>query len=473
MTGLNELANLAQRLNTGKSDNGKLSWLELGVENAEQLLNVLKTARENGIIVMRGRSEQRIAKLSLNYEEAVFINLSKMSRVIEHVREDQVISVETGITLSELQKILRNHGQWLPVEYINDEISLADIIDSGDGGFLEGWCGGVKQLVLGLHIGLASGESVKTGGKIVKNVTGYDLGKLFTGARGWLGIPYMVHLRLFSHPQERHCFVACADKPQDMIELSSALAATGLPIYCLEAFDTRLPEFCLAKARSAIKGQGKSKGTAFGGISKETNENLARALEELTRITKGSRAALIVSTRGHRDVVDEIAKALRMEIESFTNKISELTPESADCFEPLCSELLSQSEYETIEVNVPSSVMKTFFQTWWLQEGKPPWTARTATGRLRVAIQKTNFESLRTFADSVKSEELESFPMANPTESFEFQVSRMPHGVGSQDALAALMNRLKDNFDPSHILNPLVQFHPAESKQPQTTGAAT
>lgn len=536
MTVLTELANLAEKIDSGESTNGSSQWLELAVENSNQLSEIIQRAASHNIVIIRGKSDERVQRLNRAGLETVFLNLSKMSKIVEHVRDDQVITVESGIALHSLQSHLLNHGQWLPLEFISENTTLADVIDTGDGGFLETFCG-VKQLVLGMHAALADGESIKTGGKIVKNVTGYDLSKLLIGSRGWLAVPYMVHLRLYSLPEENHLLVVCAEKPQDLIALSVTLSASGLPLFCLETFDTRLPEFCLAEAQSQAKAMqsgrqptnskekindrvidseknsknrqgtaeartsqsesssggdetsqsrsnsGSGETSRSGSVGEETAEDarsrsrsisgsegksrseskLIGALEELTKMTKGHRCALLVATRGHHSVVKEVVSSLRAKIEACGFSAEVLSEDSRTSIERLCSSLLISSQYETLEFNMPASVMMHLFQTWWLQEGKPPWCARVASGRLKIGIQDDLSESASIFgfAETELKNGLEPFTLAYPTERFEFKVSRLPK---RSDAafVDKVLSRLKSKFDPQNLLNPLVQFHSHE-----------
>src|SRR5690606_5841276 len=89
--------------------------------------------------------------------------------------------------------------------------------------------------VLGMEIALSQGHSIKTGGKIVKNVTGYDLGRLFVGSRSWLGIPHVVHLRLAARPvTSRYMLCTVTAGPAKAISLANRLTSTGIPVSCME-----------------------------------------------------------------------------------------------------------------------------------------------------------------------------------------------------------------------------------------------
>ena len=139
---------------------------------------------------------------STSPESLAFLDLSEIASIIEHRRADQVISLETGMTLSRLDEILCANEQWWPVA-MPGESTVYDVIACGDGGALEHSAGGPRNLILGLHTAMPNGQCIKSGGKVVKNVTGYDMTKLFIGTHGALGIPVSAHLRLAARPQHR------------------------------------------------------------------------------------------------------------------------------------------------------------------------------------------------------------------------------------------------------------------------------
>lgn len=445
MTGLAQLTSIARSIDTKVFEGGAVQCVELEIESSKQLADVLARAGEEKVFVFRGAPGKRAAKLARHkpgtMHQAIFLNFDKLNGVVEHVKGDQVISIETGITLKELNDFLRNHGQWLPVEYLSDSVKLADVIDTGNGGYLETCSGGMKQLVLGMELAITSGETIKTGGKIVKNVTGYDLSKLFTGSRSWLAVPYMVHLRLFSRPERESSFIVSGSKPQELVALANGLRATGLPAYCIELIDARLIKHC-----SSV-------------VSRDTV--LASEICSLLHTAESNEAILLISTRGHKEVADEVAKALRNTVEAAGLKTGEIPSALANRIQRLCSEIFELSRTDCIELSLPASSMMYFFETFWPQNGKPFWSARPSTGRLRLAAG-TNanqfMESLRKFATLVNRDGLQTITAAYPTEDMELVVTQLAAVPESMSAVSEITARLKEKYDPHGILNPLVRF---------------
>jgi glycolate oxidase FAD binding subunit len=136
---------------------------------------------------------------------------SDRARVLEHEPGDLTCIVEAGMLLSVLQESLGEHGQRLSLDPPGNptlgECLLADV-----SGPLRHRFGTMRDLVLGVTVTLLDGTRASSGGKVVKNVAGYDLGKLFCGSRGRLGSVERIALRLHPQPVARRTVaVAAAD----------------------------------------------------------------------------------------------------------------------------------------------------------------------------------------------------------------------------------------------------------------------
>jgi FAD/FMN-containing dehydrogenase len=143
-----------------------------------------------------------LAEANARREKISRIDLRAFRRVLEHHPEDMTVTVETGLTLSELQESLARHRQWLPLDPPGaDCLTIADVILCNASGPRRCGYGPIRDYVLGLRAVLADGRLVYSGGKVVKNVAGYDLAKLFIGSRGTLGPVVEVTLKLRPLPE--------------------------------------------------------------------------------------------------------------------------------------------------------------------------------------------------------------------------------------------------------------------------------
>ncbi len=117
------------------------------------------------------------------------IDLTRLNRVIAYEPANLTITVEAGMTLAALQNVLREHGQFLPLDPpYAERATLGGIIASNASGPLRMRYGTMRDWLIGVTVVMADGRVVRGGGKVVKNVAGYDLPKLFIGSLGTLGV---------------------------------------------------------------------------------------------------------------------------------------------------------------------------------------------------------------------------------------------------------------------------------------------
>jgi glycolate oxidase FAD binding subunit len=128
----------------------------------------------------------------------VVLSTARLDRVLEHEPGDLTAIVEAGIRLSELQKRLAPYGQRLALDPPGDP-TLGACLAGDLSGPRRHRYGAMRDLVIGVTLMLADGTIASSGGKVVKNVAGYDLSKLYSGSRGRLGLIARLALRL--HPQ--------------------------------------------------------------------------------------------------------------------------------------------------------------------------------------------------------------------------------------------------------------------------------
>lgn len=148
-----------------------------------------------------------IASANRRGEQIASVNLDRLNRVLEHAPGDMTVTVEAGITLQSLQAQLAAHRQWLPIDSPQPERStIGMILATNASGPRRFGYGTVRDWLIGLRVVLANGSVIKSGGKVVKNVAGYDLAKLFIGSDGTIGIIVEATFKLRPLP-EREAFV--------------------------------------------------------------------------------------------------------------------------------------------------------------------------------------------------------------------------------------------------------------------------
>jgi len=127
------------------------------------------------------------------------LSTAGLDRIVEHNAGDLTAVLEAGVPLARAQEVFREAGQMLALDPPDaGGATVGGIVAANDSGPLRARYGGPRDLVVGMRVALADGTVAKSGGKVIKNVAGYDLAKLFTGSYGTLGAILEVSVRL--HP---------------------------------------------------------------------------------------------------------------------------------------------------------------------------------------------------------------------------------------------------------------------------------
>lgn len=163
-----------------------------------------------------------------------FVSTVKQNNIIEHAVDDLIITVESGMTINELQKYLSTHGQFFPIDACyQEEATIGGIVATANAGSWRQRYGGVRDLILGISFLRSDGQEVKAGGKVVKNVAGYDLMKLFTGSYGNLGLITSVTLRLFPIPSDSATILVTGEI-EAIKKLRTTIVCSGLTPTCAD-----------------------------------------------------------------------------------------------------------------------------------------------------------------------------------------------------------------------------------------------
>ncbi len=154
--------------------------------------------------------------------DAEVLSTRELDQIVEHNVGDLTAVVEAGVTIGRLREKFAEDGQMLAFDPPGDDATIGGIVATGDSGPLRHRYGGPRDLVLGVTVALSDGTVARAGGKVIKNVAGYDLSKLMTGAYGTLGVVTRVSVRL--HPLARGTVTlyAEADDPAALARIAHA-----------------------------------------------------------------------------------------------------------------------------------------------------------------------------------------------------------------------------------------------------------
>ena len=168
---------------------------------ADELANTLREAAAAGKAVTPvggGRAAQMGGVLERCDVE---LHTSGLDRVIEHTASDMVVTVEAGITLEALQEHLAKSGQFLPLDPFNSPgHTVGGLLATGWTGPLRFRYGSPRDFLIGIRVALPDGKLASAGGRVVKNVSGYDMMKVHYGALGSLGVIVAASFKVFPRP---------------------------------------------------------------------------------------------------------------------------------------------------------------------------------------------------------------------------------------------------------------------------------
>jgi glycolate oxidase FAD binding subunit len=178
--------------------------------NSEEVAAILRLAQDNhfAVVPWGGGTKQG---WGYPVAPAVILETHRLNVIREHTWQDMTCTVESGCTWASLQTALAQHGQCVALDPLwPASATVGGIVATNDSGVLRLRYGSLRDLVIGMTIVLADGTIAHTGGKVVKNVAGYDLHKLMIGAFGTLGVITSVNFRLHSIPQSTQSFTFSA-----------------------------------------------------------------------------------------------------------------------------------------------------------------------------------------------------------------------------------------------------------------------
>jgi len=176
---------------------GKTPALVCSPAAPEQVTTVLLICAEAKAAVSPWGGGTMISIGNVPRETCVAMVLTGMNRVIEHDHANLTVTAQSGITLAALRETLSRRQQFLPFDAPRPaQTTIGGTVAVNINGPRRGYYGGIRDLVIGMKVALITGAQIKAGGKVVKNVAGYDMCKLFTGSLGTLGVITEVTVRV-------------------------------------------------------------------------------------------------------------------------------------------------------------------------------------------------------------------------------------------------------------------------------------
>jgi len=237
---------------------GMVPSVRVAPQDAAQISEVLKICTEDHAAVVPWGGGTSIGLGNRPSRFDVVLSLERFTGLIEHDDANLTATAQAGMRVAELQQILAGRHQFLAIDPPQAaEATIGGVVAANTNGPRRMHYGGVRDQVIGMKCVLATGEQVKSGGKVVKNVAGYDMCKLFTGSLGTLGVITEVTLRMAPVP-ERSASVLASGTIAQALKMVEQIEASAL-----------LPSaVTLVNARAAVQL------TAESGIRKQESDYL-------------------------------------------------------------------------------------------------------------------------------------------------------------------------------------------------------
>ncbi len=200
-------------------------------DEAAALLAAANEARQ-AVVPQGGRTALRLGRPLTAYDVA--LDTAGLDRVVAYEPEDLTVTVEAGMTLAKLQAVLGERGQYLPVDPPpGDSVTIGGLLATARPGAWRGHLPAARDLVLGATVATAEGALVKSGGRVVKNVSGYDLHRMHTGALGAFGVLVEASFKVAPLPPGQRTFALRCAHLEQAAEIAFALWDQSLPLRAL------------------------------------------------------------------------------------------------------------------------------------------------------------------------------------------------------------------------------------------------
>jgi len=211
--------------------------------SSEEVAEIVKfaAAERLALVATGARTKLGIGCAPTRYDLA--LDMTRLNKVIAHDPGDLTLSVEAGVPLAKLVQILAEHRQFLPlpVPFAN-RTTIGGLIASGVDSPLRQFYGTARDFLLGMEYVTGEGVATKSGGRVVKNVTGYDIHKLMIGALGTLGVITRVNFKTFPMPLATRGFIARFAIAENALDMRHRIARSALTPLTMEILSPRVAE---------------------------------------------------------------------------------------------------------------------------------------------------------------------------------------------------------------------------------------
>ena len=193
----------------------------------DDIIEIIQTSNQKNDKIIVWGSGTKISIGNIPEKLDIILKTERMNQVVEYIPENLTVTTNSGIKLKELQSELNKRGQFLPIDPFNSEnATIGGIISSNSNGPLRQRYGSIRDLLLGIGSIQGEGKKLFFGGKVVKNVAGYDLKKLYVGSFGSLGIIHNAVFKVYPIPESKETIIIHFETVSDAMKFVSNVTSS-------------------------------------------------------------------------------------------------------------------------------------------------------------------------------------------------------------------------------------------------------
>jgi glycolate oxidase FAD binding subunit len=389
----------------------------------EETAAIMKYASEQHLTVLPvgGGTDLELGQPPEHYDLA--LSTTRLNALLEHEAADLTCSVQAGITLADLQQQLKTKGQFLALDPPHAQhATIGGILAANASGPQRLRYGSARDLVIGLRVVLADGTIARSGGKVVKNVAGYDLNKLYIGSMGTLGIIVEANFKLIPCPEQEQTLLVAFDSTEQAMRAAISLLGSVVTPSALELLDQTTQQAIQQQTKQTLPACTALLAISFAGVARAVSRQISDTQTIVARA--GGQSGGLLEADGHTHFWDATRQQQNSPV---TCKVSLLLDEIAPFLAG--AQNICQEHQLTSSANAHAGSGIIYLQ---LQPADAADRLANAISRLRVLAQSSKGSLVVTRAPALLKAKSNVWGEARPD--------------------LKLMETLKQKFDPAGIL---------------------
>jgi glycolate oxidase FAD binding subunit len=215
--------------------NGVMPAMTVEPASAEEIAAVLRVAWQRGLVVVPAGGMTQLQIGGIPERVDILLQTTRLNDIKHYDPGDLTIGVGAGVRLGEMQRALGEHQQWIPYDPPNAaSATIGGLLATASAGPLKASAGGPRDFCIGIQFVLAEGKMGKGGGRVVKNVAGYDMMKLMIGSQGSLAVITGANFKVFPRPRQTRTYICSFASCAEALSFANTVLRSPMWPMCLE-----------------------------------------------------------------------------------------------------------------------------------------------------------------------------------------------------------------------------------------------